>query len=58
VVDLAFAKLAQVVAAAEALSCAFHHDHVDGLAGIGPFHRRADFAWCVVIDRVVGLGPV
>jgi hypothetical protein len=58
VVDLAFAKLAQVVAAAKALARAFHHDHVDLVVGIGPFHRRADFARRVVVDRVQPLGPV
>jgi hypothetical protein len=58
VVDLAFAELAQVVAAAKALAGAFDHDHVHLVVGIGPLDRRADLARRVVVDGVQALGPV
>ncbi|MNZ91346.1 hypothetical protein D3C78_1103260 [compost metagenome] len=52
VVDQLGRGVRQVVAAAEALAGAFHHDHVDVLVGLGPFHCRADVAGRVVGDGV------
>ena len=58
VVDLAFAKLAQVVAAAKTLARALNHDDMDRVLRVGPFHRRPNLARHGVVDGVKPLGPV